>query len=93
MPIRSFNCPDTEALFLGRRVLRFVNIEKVAMRKLVQLNAATQLSFLKLPPANHLEALSGNRNGQYSIRINGQWRVCFGWERGNVFRVEIADYH
>jgi proteic killer suppression protein len=65
----------------------------VAERKLTQLNAAATLNFLKAPPGNRLEALKGDREGQYSIRINEQWRVCFTWKAGDVFDVEIEDYH
>lgn len=78
---------------LGQRVARFANIEAVAMRKLVQLNAAATLDFLRLPPGNRLEALQGSRKGQHSIRINDQWRVCFIWTDGNATQVEIVDYH
>jgi proteic killer suppression protein len=78
---------------LGDRVARFANIEAVAMRKLVQLNAAVTLDFLRLPPGNRLEALQGNRKGQYSIRINDQWRLCFVWADGHATEVEIVDYH
>lgn len=91
--ITDFACADTEALMLGRRVKRFANIEAIAMRKLVQLSAATTLDFLRIPPGNRLEVLKGDRKGQHSIRINGQWRVCFVWVDGNASRVEIVDYH
>ena len=89
----SFADPDTEALFKGTRVARFVNIERVAIRKLQQLHAAATLDFLRIPPANRLEALKRDRIGQYSIRINDQWRVCFQFEGGNASHVEIVDYH
>lgn len=91
--ILTFHCDDTENLFNGKRVKRFANIEKVAMRKLQQLHAATSLDFLRVPPGNQLEALKGNRAGQYSIRINDQWRLCFMWVEGHAQHVEIVDYH
>ncbi|MDR3054553.1 MAG: type II toxin-antitoxin system RelE/ParE family toxin [Zoogloeaceae bacterium] len=91
--IRTFKCHDTQTLFAGRRVLRFVNIAAVAMRKLQQLHAAATLDFLRVPPGNRLEALQGNRQGGYSIRVNEQWRICFRFQGGDVFDVEIVDYH
>ena len=91
--LQTFRCAQTEALFNGRRVARFVNIEAVALRKLQQLHAATALEFLRVPPGNRLEALSGDRQGQHSIRINEQWRVCFAWCEGHAHDVEIVDYH
>ena len=91
--IRSFRCADTAALAGGVRVRRFVNIEAVARRKLRQLEIAGQLDDLKVPPGNRLEALKGRRAGQFSIRINDQWRVCFRWTAGGVEDVEIVDYH
>ena len=91
--LQTFRCTQTEALFNGRRVARFVNIEAVALRKLQQLHAATALEFLRVPPGNRLETLSGDRQGQHSIRINEQWRVCFVWREGHAHDVEIVDYH
>lgn len=91
--IRSFQCADTKALFEGRRGARFANIAAVALRKLQQLHAATTLDFLRVPPGNRLEALSGDRAGQRSIRVNDQWRVCFVWLDGHAHHVEIVDYH
>jgi proteic killer suppression protein len=91
--IRSFHCRDTEAVFSGRKVARFANIRLVAERKLQLLDAAATLEFLRSPPGNRLEALSGNRIGQYSMRINAQWRLCFIWADGGAEHVEITDYH
>lgn len=91
--IHSFLCPNTEALFQSRAVLRFKNIERVARRKLLQLHAATDLVSLRVPPGNQLEALKGGRAGQYSMRVNDQWRVCFVWREDGAHQVEIVDYH
>ncbi|HZJ97598.1 MAG TPA: type II toxin-antitoxin system RelE/ParE family toxin [Oligella sp.] len=91
--ITHFSCRDTEDLFNGKRIKRFVNIERVAIRKLQQIHAAMNLQYLRIPPANHLELLSDDRQGQYSIRINIQWRICFVWNDANVSHVEIVDYH
>jgi proteic killer suppression protein len=91
--IRSFRCADTEALAKGNRVRRFVNIEAVARRKLRQLEIASRVEDLRVPPGNRLEALKGKRAGQYSIRINDQWRVCFRWGDSGAEEVEIVDYH
>jgi len=91
--IHSFICADTEALFLSRVVTRFKNIERVARRKLLQLHAVTELISLRTPPGNQLEALKADRIGQYSIRINDQWRICFVWHEDGVYQVEIVDYH
>lgn len=91
--IRSFKSPETAALFNGKRVKRFVNIERVAARKLQMLDDAVDLSDLATPPANRLEALKGDRRGQSSIRINDQWRRCFVWTTARAEQVEIVDYH
>lgn len=91
--IQSFKCVETEALAGGDRVKRFVNIEEVARRKLRQLQVAGALGDLRIPPGNRLEALKGKRTGQYSIRINDQWRVCFRWTQAGAADVEIVDYH
>lgn len=91
--IKSFKCADTEALCARQRMKRFANIESVARRKLRQLEVAAQLDDLRVPPGNRLEALKGDRIGQYSIRINEQWRVCFRWTEGGAEDVEIVDYH
>ena len=93
MTIQSFKCSDTQALFDGNRVARFRNIETVAMRKLAMLNRIVQVDELKIPPNNRLEALKGSRRGQWSIRINDQWRVCFCFENARALNVEIVDYH
>jgi toxin HigB-1 len=91
--IHSFASADTEALFQSLRVRRFVNIERIARRKLLQLHASVELDNLRIPPGNHLEGLRGNRAGQHSIRINDQWRVCFVWRTDGAHFVEIVDYH
>lgn len=91
--IRSFRCRQAERLFHGERVRKFVGFERTAQRKLAILEAAHRLEDLKAPPGNRLERLAGDRIGQYSIRINDQWRLCFRWSEGNAFEVEIVDYH
>jgi proteic killer suppression protein len=91
--IRSFKSPETEALFSGRRVAKFANLEKVATRKLQMLDDAVELSDLMAPPANRLEALRGDRRGQHGIRINDQWHICFVWTAAGPEQVEIVDYH
>ena len=91
--IRSFRCRKTERLANGYRVRHFTSIERVARRKLAQLDAAATLSFLRVPPGNRLEALRGDRAGWYSIRINDQWRLCFRYIDGDAYDAEIVDYH
>jgi len=92
--IRSFKYPNIEALFNRNRVRRFVNIEATARRKLEQLNQAEMLEDLRIPPGNRLEALNGDRSGQYSVRINDhQFRVCFCWRESGLEDVGIVDYH
>ena len=91
--IRSFACSDTEALSKGNRVKRFAGMATIARRKLRQLDIAANLDDLNVPPGNRLEALKGDRAGQYSIRINRQWRICFRWTEAGAEDVEIIDYH
>lgn len=91
--IKSFRCKDTQTLFETGKTRRWASLVKVATRKLAQLDAAVTLDFLKSPPGNHLESLEGDRQGQHSIRINKQWRLCFVWREEGVFDVEITDYH
>jgi proteic killer suppression protein len=91
--IKRFNCRETQALFEGKRSPRFSNIASVAIRKLQMLHAVERLESLRIPPQNRLEALKGDRKGQWSIRVNDQWRVCFVWKDGAAWDVEIVDYH
>jgi proteic killer suppression protein len=93
MPIRSFKCSDTERLFAGERVRRFISLESAAMRKLAMLNRAGRLDDLLVPPGNRLEALKGDRRGQYSIRVNEKYRICFVRTPNGPEDVEIVDYH
>lgn len=91
--IESFACAETEQIFQGVVSRRLpTDIQRTARRKLLQLDAATQLQDLRVPPGNRLELLKGGRAGQHSIRINDQWRICFRWESG-AHEVEIVDYH
>ena len=91
--IRSFRCRETEALHLGYSSPRFASIEIAARTRLARLHAAISLNDLAGIRGNRLEALKGNRAGQYSIRINDQWRICFQRHQGHAQRVEIVDYH
>jgi len=91
--IKGFRCADTRALFETGKCKRFSTIAKTATRKLAQLDAAQTLEFLRSPPGNRLEALKGDRKGQFSIRINGQYRLCFSWTAEGPTDVELVDYH
>lgn len=93
MPIHSFRCEQTQALYHGERVARWVNIERAALRKLTQLAISFRLTDLRSPPGNRLETLKGERQGQHSVRINDQWRLCFVWADDGAYEVEIVDYH
>ena len=92
--IRSFADTETERIFNRIRSKKLPDkLQRRAHRKLLILDAAVQLDDLKIPPGNRLEKLRGNREGRYSIRINQQWRICFQWDNGNAYQVEIVDYH
>ena len=92
--IRSFRDRDTERLAQRERVKKWSSeLQKAALRKLRMVDAADEVTDLRVPPGNRLERLKGDRAGQYSIRINDQWRVCFRWKQGNAYDVEIVDYH
>lgn len=91
--IRSFACKDTETLYNGKGVKKWLSIRKQTEKRLQILDAATQLDDLRNLPSNRLEALKGDRKGQCSIRINSQWRICFRWIEGEPHNVEIVDYH
>jgi toxin HigB-1 len=91
--IKSFRSADTERLFKRERVKQFEAIERSAQRKLAMLDAAKELRDLSAAPGNRLEKLHGKREGQHSIRINDQWRICFVWRDGDAYDVEITDYH
>lgn len=91
--IKSFGDPDLKALFEGVRIRRWINIEKALSRKLAEVNRTQMLEDLRFPPGNRLKALSGDRNGQYSIRVNDQFRICFVWRDGHAYDVIIVDCH
>jgi proteic killer suppression protein len=91
--IESFRSKETERLFNDESVPRFRHVERQARRKLLYLHRARRLEDLRAPPGNRLEALHGDRRGQHSIRVNDQWRICFRWQEGNAYDVEIVDYH
>lgn len=92
--IRSFKNPEVEKIFKRERSRKLpADIQQVVLRKLRMLNRAETLDDIRIPPGNRLEKLSGNRNGQWSIRINDQWRVCFEWIDDEAYEVEIVDYH
>ena len=91
--IKSFRCKDTKALFNDVLVARFKAIERPTRRKLLYLHRARNLQDLMQPPGNCLESLKGDRQGQHSIRINDQWRICFKWIDGDAYEIEIVDYH
>lgn len=93
MTIKNFACKNTEAFFHGQRVAKFASFEKPAMRRLQQLHAATDLSFLEKPPGNRLEKFKSGEPSEYSVRINNQWRIRFIWENGAAQNVRICDYH
>lgn len=92
--IRSFACKETERIFKREFSKEFPrDLQKIARRKLLMINHAADIHDLRIPPGNRLEKLRGDRNQQYSIRINDQWRICFEWHDGEVHNVEIVDYH
>ena len=89
-----FKCKETEKIFIGRFSKKLPHdIQRLAERKLIMIHRAANLNDLRVPPANRLETLSGNRERQHSIRINNQWRICFEWRKDGVYGVEIVDYH
>lgn len=92
--IKGFKCKETEKVFNRLRSKRFSqSTTHAVLKKLVMLHAASELNSLRIPPSNRLEKLHGNRLGQYSMRINAQWRLCFHWQNGDAYDVEIVDYH
>jgi len=92
--IKSFACKETEKIFSREFSRKLpVNIQRIALRKLLMIHAAININELRIPPSNKLEKLSGNRKGQFSIRINNQWRICFVWQNNEAYNIEIVDYH
>ena len=92
--IKTFKGEETEKVFERKMSMKLpLSIQHIALRKLRMLNNADNLEDIRIPPANHLEKLKGKRSGQYSIRINDQWRICFDWNDNNAYNVEITDYH
>lgn len=91
--IADYKCKETRQLKAEGKSRKFRAIERLALRKLDMLEAVADVETLRIPPGNHFEALHGDREGQYSIRINRQWRLCFTWRDGNAHDVEIVDYH
>jgi len=92
--IKTFASKQAEKVFLRQSVLKFSrDLQRMALRKLLVLDAAERLDDLRVPPGNQLEKLGGKRQGQYSIRVNDQWRICFRWHAGDAYDAEIADYH
>jgi len=92
--IKSFKCKETEKIAnyqFSKKLPQ--SIQRTALKKLILIKRSKNLNDLRVPPSNHLEALSGNRKGQYSLRINDQWRICFAWKDGDAYNVEIEDYH
>ena len=91
--IKSFKCKETQGILERRRSKKFGPFQEVALRKLLMIEVASTLDDMRIPPANRLEKLKGTRSGQYGIRINNQWRICFEWREGHAFKAEIVDYH
>ncbi len=92
--IASFKDKETKKIWEGEYSRKFpAEMQKTSRRKLIHIQSAIDLNDLRIPPGNKLHKLKGDREGQYSISINNQWRICFKWENGNAFNVEIADYH
>jgi len=92
--IKFFKCKETEKIWNQTRSKKFsLFVQRIVLRKLFMIHRAKTLTDLKVPPANRLEKLKGDRSGQYSIRVNSQWRICFVWKDGNAYDLEITDYH